>query len=327
MIMTYKLILLIVGWLCLVCDSIADPMLGRPRPATNRGFEDWPIVELDLSEKPLLKEIFDSGLRPYRFPAMETGLLEAKHFRVRLKIEGQQRLPVFPAEYVSIGVAESGQIMSLHLTTPQLSFSGSRNEMKKWLGWSSYGESRLDDFLSVVKQNPSFWKSQAKDEFISRGFPIVWNASEGSREGTKIPSSVSFKPTFGSDKPLRIRLGLSWSLNFPLSKVKNYRIPIPPPAGYEHIDMAAPKNFGPDKPSQESIDAKMAPLVRERGLDKGDVDNTQDMSRIPRRNDDDFVETNTITDDAKAWNKWPIVLAIVLVLGGVFIWLKAKSRE
>jgi hypothetical protein len=91
--------------------------------------------------------------------------------------------------------------------------------------------------------------------------------------------------------------------------------------------MAAPKNFGPDKPSQESIDAKMAPLVRERGLDKGDVDNTQDMSRIPRRNDDDFVETNTITDDAKAWNKWPIVLAIVLVLGGVFIWLKAKSRE
>ena len=297
---TMKVFFVSFGLSSFLCGA---PHIGRSLPESSEGATSWPLVRLSLSGKPNLKEIFDSGLRPYRFPQMEEGLLEAKHFRVIVEIKGQESLPEFQVEYASIGVFEGGNIASIHFTTPQLDFTDSKHEMNKWLSMSSYDEGELESFLGIVRENPQFWKSQAKEDKISRGFPTVWNAVSGSQ------------------KPLRMRLGFSWSLSYPLNMARNYRKPIPPPSGYEHVSMDAPKNFGPDAPSQSSVDARMAQLIKERGLKAVGKDSGKESSKKENRS----TTKSELAADSKSqdeYSRLPWITVGALVVGLVAWFLR-----
>jgi len=325
--MNYRAIVVIAGWLLSVYVSVAEPMLGRPRPKNNGGVENWPLVELNLSDKPTLKEIFDSGLRPYRFPAMESGLLEAKHFRVLLKIEGQRRLPVFPVEYCGLRVLKSGHISNLEFTSPQLDFSDSANLFTPWLQFSDRTPKELDLFFETVKANPAYWRSQTKNEMVSGGCAVVWEAFGGSRKEKSVPAFISFLPTFSGNKPLRLRLGFRLSNAMPMSRREYYRVPIPPPPGYEHVDMTAPKNFGPDSAVN---------ILKSQGYDIGDggdgkplLGSGVEAQKEPRKSSRKPKEKLEIQEPESepTRSKWPIILAILLVIGGLLAWFRSRSKK
>ena len=297
---------------------LAKEIVGRPRQGDR---EDWPKVTVRLSEQGKLREIFDSGLRPYRFPGLESGLLEAKHFLLSIQIGERNPLPEIPVEYSEIRVYSTGELSKLEFTTPQLTFVESEEIFRPWLALSSRTEEDLGRFFNAVRESPQFWRTQNKDEMISRGCSVNWNGTVDSSVGYRLPSYIYFMPTFSSHIPLRIRLGFSWAGNHPLNGARNYRRPIPPPFGYEGVSMEAPENYGPDSPSKSSIDARMDQIIRERGLEPVRKDsNDNELKTIPKRLQGGGTKqvSNDKSDDAES--SWPLIIAIIILVGATFYW-------
>jgi len=167
--------LTILGLLFTFSAFAEQQLLGRPLNSKQiRNFDSWSSVELKLSKDLNLKDIFDSGLRPYHFPFMETTLLEAKHFSVRVKVEGVDLYPKLPVEYTNIKVFDDGSIANLEFTSPPLSYEQVKSLYTPWLSLSDRSIEDLDNFLVAVEKNPSFWRSQSKDPMVKNGCSVVW---------------------------------------------------------------------------------------------------------------------------------------------------------
>ena len=219
----------------------------------------WPVTELKLPQAASLIDIYDSGLRPYRFPGLESTTLEVKHLRLAMHLSSGKVLPVLPTEWMHIKVFNDGYISQLEGATPPLSVDLAREEMSKWLALGGRSENDLHEFLEAVKKAPLDFDDPYGG--YPDGYPIGWKEPEWGSWGGGPHCGLSFRKTFDEARPLRLYFSLSWNSNRPLKEARNYDIPIPPPPGYEHASMEAPKNFGPDS---------MVDILKSKGVDIGD---------------------------------------------------------
>ena len=93
----------------------------------------WPKAQLNLSQAATLKDIFDSGLRPYAHPGLENSLLEVKHLNLSVRMGSGKILPPIQAEVVNITPFKDREISTIEGFTPRLTTKQAREEMIKWL--------------------------------------------------------------------------------------------------------------------------------------------------------------------------------------------------
>lgn len=204
----------------------------------------WPTAHLKLSQAATLKDIFDSGLRPYRFPSLETSTLEAKHIKLVIHLSSGKVLPEVQTEWMNIKVFDDGELSQIESATPQLSIEQARMEMLQWLPFGTRTKEDLDNYLNAVKADPLDFDDPYRG--LPDGCGIGWKEPKWAEQGGGAHCGIGFRKTFSQEHPLRLYFSFSWSSNRSLKNAKSYRIPIPPPPGYEHVSMKAPEKFGPD---------------------------------------------------------------------------------
>jgi hypothetical protein len=121
-------------------------------------------------------------------------------------------------------------------------------------------EKDLDEYLKAVEADYQDYDDPYRG--ISHGCGIGWTEPEYGTLGGGAKCGIGFRKTGSQSHPLRLYFGFDWGLNRPSKDRGTYRPgPITPPPGYEHVDMTAPKNFGPDS----TVD-----ILRSKGIDIGD---------------------------------------------------------
>lgn len=224
--------------------------------------EKWPKAELNLSAAATLKDIFDSGLRPYRFPGMENTTLEAKHIALNIKLGSGKQLPPIDTEMLRIKPFRDGEIGTIEGFTPKLTLNQAREEILKWL---PYGDNKrtpqeIDEYLAAVKADYLDFDDPYRG--IPHGCGISWNEPGFKTLGGGPRCGFGFRKTASPTHPLRLHFGFRWGLNRPSKDRGSYRPhPIKPPPGHEYVDMTAPEKFGPDS---------AADILRSQGIDIGE---------------------------------------------------------
>jgi hypothetical protein len=205
----------------------------------------WQVVEIRLTANETLRDLFDAGLRPYRFPTFETTLLEAKHLRVRLDQPDGVALPEFQAELARIEVKADWLIAELEMANAPMTISEARTEMLRWIQFGTIpkrSETELDSFLAAVAAN--YIDYNYGPNAIRHNFRIYWS------DVKNITYVVWFQQARHPATPLAVRMKIRFPLT-PAQAGKSFDIPIPPPPGYESVDLTAPKDFGPDSPPED----------------------------------------------------------------------------
>ena len=205
----------------------------------------WSRDELRLTKEGLLGDLFDSGLRPYRFPRMETSSLEFKHSVTFVSQSDGIKLPRFFTETADISVLKGGLLGYVTLKQPPMKLAECRNEMLHWIQFGvnpKRTEIELDLFLKSVESD--FRGYNYGPGSIDHDFRLSW------RDANNISYVVWFQQARLPGTPLAIYMSISWNRT-PIQSSASYDIPIPPPPGYENVDMTAPKDFGPDNPPED----------------------------------------------------------------------------
>ncbi len=228
---------LVTSFLALCLASLGDTRTGESAK--------WPEQTINLSASGELRELFVAGLRPYRFPRMENSQLEFKHKRISLIQSDGLRLPTFQTEWADVSVLNEGLLSSIVLKQSPMSLAACRAEMLHWLPFGTNPArtaNELDDFLSHVKKDYRGYNYGPKA--ISHDFRLVWKDSNGLR------FAVWFQQALLPETPLLLQMQIGWDR--PERQERSlYATPIPPPPGYENVDMTAPRDFGPDNPPED----------------------------------------------------------------------------
>lgn len=194
-----------------------------------------------------MKDIFDAGLRPYRFPTLEKSLLEVKHVRVTILQRNGHALPQYPAECIHIRPLSGGLLSSVEMTRYKTTLTEARDIILPYLAKGNRGADELDRFLAAVKADHLNYDDAGK----GGNFSVQWSEPGGPRY------TVAFRKAFDPKRPLIFGMWISWSrVRTPRQLRSFYREPIPPPPGYEHVSMQAPKAFGPDSQAEISKSEK-----------------------------------------------------------------------
>lgn len=224
--------------------------------------QKWPQAELKLSQAGTLKDVFDSGLRPYRFPYLEKTTLELKHVNLTMVLDSGKRLPAIPMEWMQIKVFTDGELATIEAATPKLTLEQARQQMLKWMPYSDNGrtESDLNEYLAAAEAD--FLDFDDPYRGIPHGCGIGWKEPGFGEAGGGAKVGVGFRKTASPSHPLSLYFGISWGLNRPSKdRISLHPHPIPPPPGYEDVDMTAPEKYGPDS----AVD-----ILRSQGYDIGD---------------------------------------------------------
>lgn len=296
-------------------------------PSVSREYDPakWPETSLNLDQAGTFKNIFDSGLRPYRYPRLESSFLEVKHFRLRTTLASGKKLPVLSVEKMEISPFDDGEISAIEGFTPKLSLPDAKAEMLKWLPFGERTEQDLNSFLGAVEADYMDFDDpyRGRADGCATGWKEPgWKEKDGGPQCT-----VWFRKTASHDNPLRLHFKMSWSLNRPSKDRKAYRIPIPPPPGYEHVSMTAPANFGPDS-AAEILQARGAidssPSVEQDQVPAGGDEST-------RQNQQSENQTGTNTPgqrrekQIKTWG-WLVLVLLVSVAGILAFFVGRKPR-
>lgn len=200
--------------------------------------QHWPRITLRFSEVGTLKDVFDSGLKPYRFPTLERSLLEAKHARVTVLQRSGQTLPEFPAERITIDPLQGGLLSGLEMTRYKTTLEEARALMLPYLTEGGRSAQDLDRYLAAVKADYLDYDGMGRGV---EDFRVRWSDNGGPRY------VVAFRKAFDPIRPLIMFISIDWSqVRTPRESRSFYKEPIPPPAGYENVSMQAPEKFGPD---------------------------------------------------------------------------------
>lgn len=224
--------------------------------------DKWPYVEFKLSVAATLKDIFDAGLRPYRHPGLENSLLEVKHLNLRIQMGSGKELPELQLELLNLTPFRDGEIATMEGFTPRLTLAQARTAMLKWLPYADNGrtEEELDDYLNSVRAADSL-NYDSPGRGFSNGYSVLWKEPSWKTKGGGPQVVVWFRRMPSTIPALRLYFKATWSSNRPSKDRGSYRPhPIEPPAGYENVDMTAPKKFGPDS---------MAEILESKGVDIG----------------------------------------------------------
>ena len=136
--------------------------------------QQWPRITLRFSEVGTLKDLFDSGLRPYRFPRLERSSLEAKHARVTILQRNGQTLPEFPAEQITINPLQGGLLAGLEMTRYKTTLEEARALMLPYLTKGGRSAQELDRYLAAVNADYLDYDGMGRgvEDFGSSGFRV-----------------------------------------------------------------------------------------------------------------------------------------------------------
>lgn len=237
--MTKRCLMLFVGLIL----GISLSATGAIRSADK---SHWPRIEIRLSPEGTLKDLFDSGLKPFRHPSLENSLLRVKHIKAIVVQPNGSKLPEYLAETIDISMRSDGTLGQMEFRKAPSTPEESRAEMMRWIHFGQRPkrtEKELDEYLAAAKADPMNFSGLGKG--FTHDFNISW------RDEHQIGYTFWFLDCANAEKPFAV----SMTIGFP-SRPRDsyYSSPIPPPPGYEHVDMTAPKDFGPDSepiPSME----------------------------------------------------------------------------
>lgn len=247
--------------------------------------EKWPQHTVQLSEQGTLKDIFDSGIRPYFLPnGREYSQLEFKHVRLRIQQPDGTLLPEFAVDYADVRPKPSG-LAVLDLTGHALTLESARYEMSKWLPYIGKTADELDLFLSKVKADYS--------GFDDRDFGAAPDGFKGKWTGkNKERYVVWLQKAYSEEVPVRMKLMIGWELaRTPREKNTFYKGSIPSPEGYEDYQIQETKHSGPDSMS-EMMYAKGIPFSPGTGLG-GSISNVIEKDEDPSVMPDSRPEKHT----------------------------------
>lgn len=215
--------LIIIVLARIIFCSMADVV---PRLHDEYDPDKWPKAELKLSPAATLKNIFESGLRPYRHPGLENSLLEVKHLNLMIFLGSGKRLPLIQAEVINITPFRDGEIATIEGFTHSLTIEEARAEMLKWL---PYGENQrtqkdLDDYLTAVEAD--FLDFDDPYRGVAHGCSVLWKEPGWQTIGGGPQVVAWFRKTASEAFPLRLYLKATWSSNRPVKDRGGYR-PIP----------------------------------------------------------------------------------------------------
>jgi hypothetical protein len=201
--------------------------------------QEWPRFTLSFSRQGTLKDVFDAGLRPYRFPSLEQSVLEAKHARITVVQQDGESLPEFDSALLEIDPLSNGLLYSIEMNTYKMSLDKARTLMLRWLYKGNRTAQQLENFLNAVKANYLDYDDPFRG--MSDKFVTQW------KDSSEVRYAIWFSNAFDPAQPLIFNLKIDWSrIRTPKESRSFYMQPIPPPPGYENVSMDAPKNFGPD---------------------------------------------------------------------------------
>jgi hypothetical protein len=216
---------------------------------------DWPRIEIRLSPEGTLKDLFDSGLRPFRHPSLENSSLQVKHIKAIVVQPNGFRLPEYEAETIDISVRGDGTLGLMEFRKAASTPEESRAEMMRWIHLGQRPkrtEKELDEYLAAAKADPLNFSGLGKG--FTHEFRIAW------RDEHQIRYNLWFLDCANAEKPFAV----SMTIGFPdRPRTSYYSSPIPPPPGYEHVDMTAPKDFGPDSEPIPIVEEKMPERPKE----------------------------------------------------------------
>lgn len=294
----------------------------------------WPQATLKLSQAATLKDVFDSGLRPYRHPGLENTMLEVKHLNLTILLGSSKRLPAVPLEWMNVKVFNNGELIAIEAATPKLSLGQARQEMLKWLPFAENDrtEDDLDRYIKAVEAD--FLDFDDPYRGIPDGCGIGWKEPGFQTMGGGPKCGIGFRKTANPTQPLKLYFGFDWGLNRPQKDRGTYRPdPIPPPPGYEHVSMEAPKNFGPDS---------MVDIFRSKGVDIGESPEAQRKWKqdwgvtgnsapaasepIQRKHTTELQKSTSLNEGTSSFMKWLIVFIVIAAVLGL-LWLVLKRRS
>jgi hypothetical protein len=217
---------------------------------------DWPHHTVRFPNEGTLKDIFDAGIRPYRFPSLERTALGFKHVNVAFEMRTGEFSPKFPVEWADLDILKGGLISSIEMTSPNLSPQQAELAMIPYLKYGKRTTEQLRAFLAAAANDPRGYDDPYKGD--ASKFAISWIDTNGPAY------DVFFKSTFDNFKPVSIALKISFfPIRTPLQERSFYDVSIPPPTGYENVSMEAPRNFGPDS-AVEIARSKGIPITGDR---------------------------------------------------------------
>lgn len=217
---------------------------------------DWPHHTIKFPSEGTLKDVFDAGIRPYRFPSLERTALGFKHVNVSFEMRTGDFSPKFPVEWADLDILKGGLIDIIEITSPNLSPQQAELAMIPYLKYGKRTTEQLRAFLAAAANDPRDYDDPYDGD--SSKFAISWIDTDGPAY------DIFFKSTFDNLKPVSIALKISFfPIRTPLQQRSFYDVPIPPPLGYEHVSMEAPRNFGPDS-AVEIARSKGIPITGDR---------------------------------------------------------------
>jgi hypothetical protein len=214
--------------------------LGRVNAVISYNPADWPAYTIKFNAQGTLKDVYDSGLRPWLAEGFETNFMGFKHARVTVETHEGIQLPEFPVEYADIYCTRDGLLKHIAMHSPSQPFENARALVSPWFPRIGKSESQLNEFFKIVKQNqigyedPDFGKAP-------EGFKGVW------LDTGKTAYSIGLMNNKNPNLPFRIYFSVGW--NKVLSERDRNMVhlePIKPPPGYENESLKPPKHWGPD---------------------------------------------------------------------------------
>ncbi len=288
------------------------PYLAREYDASK-----WPEVPLKIDQAGTLKNVFDAGLRPYRYPGLESSFLEVKHIRLRVHLASGKQLPVLNVEKMEITPFDDGEISTIEGFGPKLGLESAKIEMLAWLPYSTHTDEELDSYLQAVESN----HLEFDDPYRGRpdGLAVSWKEPGWKEKGGGPHCTIWFRKTASQTNPLRLHFKMSWSLNRPSKARKAYNIPIPPPPGYENVTMEAPENFGPDSATD---------ILKAKGVDvSGGVDTTKRDEHTPMNGSGRASDTAQINSENEKHRPLLWFIGTALLVIAILVGISGKRRR
>lgn len=273
--------------------------------------------ELSCNQVLTLKDIYDSGFRPFRVADIKCSVGKAD---IRLNLPGASQPVLLGVNSVDMSINKYDAVTRIDIMTPGMPVEQAGAMIKELVRSLNSVPQRLDEALArATIDNPKWadatWTQDWSNEWASGriGFePLTYfvnDASKGYREMKAI-----------------VHLDISWNKT---EIGPTYReTPVTPPKGYEHISMEIPSSDVVKK-AQSSDDPSLAHLRhRDEKIRQAILESRPRSTQTSALKKVSETSTSpTQSEEQASTTPWSvIVVSIVAALGLVWLWLKRRSR-
>jgi hypothetical protein len=273
--------------------------------------------ELNCLRLLTLKDIYDSGFRPYR---LSWGSCRVDKADVRLKLPGASQFVSFGVDSVDFTIDKYDAVKRIQIMTPGVPVEQAGAMIKELVRSLNSVPRGLDEALArATIDNPKWadatWTQDWSNEWASGriGFqPLTYFVNDASKGYLEMKAIV--------------HVGISWNK----SEIgPTYReTPVTPPKGYEHISMEIPSSDVVKK-AQSSDDPSLAHLRhRDEKIRQAILESRPRSTQASALKKVSETSTSPTQSEKQAsTTPWSVIaVSIVAALGLVWLWRRRRSR-